>query len=106
MKKALFLFLVLILVFSFAGCSSTVSEETVTTLVVENTDNFEVIEVVQWTMANVMSKNSATRLVKTSLYDEVKTEIEKYVNGLPYSVEINIEKPSFSDDFFEISIVF
>lgn len=106
MKKAISLFLVFIIVFSLVGCNAAPNEETVTTLVVENTDNFEVIEVVQWTMANVMNKNSAARLVKASLYDEVKTEIEKYVNALPYSVEINIEKPSFSDDFFEISIIF
>ena len=102
MKKITALFLVLLFVFSFVGCSSTASEETVTTVIAEN----ETVEILQWTMANVMSKNSASRLVKSSLYDEVKAEIEKYVDALPFPVEVNIEKPSIAEDFFEISIVF
>ena len=106
MKKITALFLVLLFVFSFVGCSSTASEETVTTVIAENTVSYETVEILQWTMANVMSKNSASRLVKSSLYDEVKAEIEKYVDALPFPVEVNIEKPSIAEDFFEISIVF
>ena len=107
MKKITSIFLVLVLIFSFVGCSSTAKEETATTIISEELQKeMQVAEVVQWTMANVMSKNSASRFVKASIYDEVKTEVENYKNSLPFPVEIILDKPSIADDFFEIKIIF
>lgn len=103
MKKFASIFLVLVLIFSFVGCSSTAKEENTTAIISEEV---QVSEVVQWVMANVMSKNSASRFVKASLYEEVKTEIENYKGSLPFPVEIILERPSVAEDFFEISIIF
>ena len=92
----------MIIVFSFVGCGTTADEETTTT----NMEEQEIAEIMQWTMANVMSKHSASRQIQASLYEEVKKEVDSYKSTLPFPVEITLETPSVSDAFFKISIIF
>lgn len=86
MKKITSLFLVLILISLFVGCGSTTGEETATTKeLVTMSHEAQVDEIVQWTIVNVINKNSTSRFADASLYEDVKEEVESYISTLPSS---------------------
>ena len=107
-KTTISLFLVLTIVFSFVGCGTTASEETATTtehITMSHED--QVAEVVQWTIANIISQNSASRFVEAHLYRDVKRQVEDYIDSLPnYLVPADFSIESVSPDLFKIEISF
>ena len=108
MKKITSLFLVLILISSFVGCGSTAGEETATTLeAITMSHEEQVEEIVQWTIINIINKNSTTRFADASLYKDVKEEVESYISTLPssrapMSISIELANPGL----FKIEILF
>ena len=109
MKKIATLFLVLLIVFSVVGCNTTASEETATTPEERSTLNHEdeVDEVVQWTIVNIINKNTTYRFVESYLYDDVKREVEAYICSLPnHLVPTDFSIELISPDLFKIEIKF
>ena len=108
MKKISALFLVFILVFSFVGCSSTIGEETATTSeAITLSYEDQVAELVQWTIINILNKNSTERYASAYLYEDVKEEVESYIYSLPTglaprSFSIELANPGL----FKIEILF
>lgn len=108
MKKAISLFLVLLLVSLLAGCGTTTGKETATTseaITLSHED--EVNEFVQWAIVNIINKNSVERYGKSELHDDVKEEIESYISSLPPSLSprsfsIELAKPGQ----FKVEILF
>ena len=109
MKKITTLFLVLIIIFSFVGCNTTASEETVATTGEVSTISHadEVNEMVQWTIVNIINQNSVERCGSAYLYEDVKREIISYIYSLPTNrAPANFSIKLISPDLFKIEILF